>query len=187
MLLEDRPLPAFGRRLKRLRQSLGVKQTALAELMQVDQATVSRWERGAMRPGHAIQQTVFEKLSTFRSDDAAIRRLVESSSASVHLIEETSHICLAYSRRRALEWRSSSRSLLGTSLWKFATDEIQHAEYELDGEGWWEAHCPAPKLFRTSAAAHDELTISAGTILWERLYLADGTPVRLVTSDGLTA
>ncbi|MEM1401509.1 MAG: helix-turn-helix transcriptional regulator, partial [Pseudomonadota bacterium] len=37
-------LPAFGKRLKRLRLAAGVKQEALASLLEVNQATISRWE-----------------------------------------------------------------------------------------------------------------------------------------------
>ena len=176
-----RPLPAFGRRLKRLRRSLGMKQTALAELMKVDQTTVSRWESAAILPDRETQQAAFEKLSACRKDDGALKRLVESSSDPVHLVEETSHICLAYSRSRAIEWRSGTGDLLGQSLWKFATEEIQQAEHELIDAGWWDIHVPEPKLFRTSGASYAEMTILPGAILWERLYLADGTPVRLAS------
>jgi hypothetical protein len=39
---------------------------------------------------------------------------------------------------------------------------------------------PAPRIFQTSER-RDAIRISAGGIMWERLYLSDGTPVRLVT------
>lgn len=160
---------------------MGVKQAALAEMMAVDQATVSRWENGAQLPGRPVQEAVLNTLGAQRTDDRALRRLVETSTDAVHLVEEASHICLAYSKNRAMEWKQWPGSLIGTSLWRFATDEIRQAEYELTDEGWWDAHLPEPKRFRTSAAYHDEITIRAGAILWERLYLADGTPVRLVS------
>lgn len=179
----DCPLPAFGHRLRRLRRALGMKQSALADAAKVDQATVSRWERGAHVPDRSVQDSVLETLSARRADDSALRRLVETSTDAVHLVEEASHICLAYSKSRAMEWRRRPDSLLGTSLWRFATDEIRQAEFELTDEGWWDAYLPPPKIFRTSAAIHDEITIQAGAILWERLYLADGTPVRLVSGD----
>lgn len=181
MQTENCSLPAFGRRLKRLRRSMGMKQATLAELAAVDQATVSRWESAAILPDRPTQDSVLQKLAACRSDDAALRRLVETSADPVHLIEEASHVCLAYSRRRAAEWRSDFGSLRGVSLWRFATDEIRQAEQELTDEGWWEAHLPEVKSFQTSAIVHDEMWIRAGTIVWERLYLADGTPVRLVS------
>lgn len=39
-----------GHLIKRLRAGLGLTQTQLAEIVQVDQGTVSRWERGVERP-----------------------------------------------------------------------------------------------------------------------------------------
>ncbi len=179
--LETLGYPGFGKRLKRLRRSTGYKQSHLAELLQVDQATISRWERGGQTPPPDTQQAVFAALGPAHSDDSALRRLVLTSSDCLHLVEETSHKCLAYSASRARDWKTSQNALLGVSLWQFATEEIQSAEAELDAEGWWDMHTPAPKAFLTSEAVHERIRISAGTIIWQRLYLSDGTPVRLVS------
>jgi hypothetical protein len=100
----------------------------------------------------------------------------------VHLVEEISHICLAYSQTRAKDWQTSQKAMIGVSLWQFATDEIRAAEAGLADTDWWSAQIPTPKLFHTSEAKHDAITISAGGILWERIYLADGTPARLVSA-----
>ena len=177
------PLPLFGHRLKRLRRAMGLKQLALAHRLGVDQASISRWEAGRQTPSPGVQQMALGVLATYRTDDAALKRLVENSIDSVHLVDETTHICLAYSRKRARDWRNSQHALLGMSLWRFATDEIRRAEAELAESDWWSSQMPKPKCFVTSEKIHDELAISAGSILWERLYLSDGTPVRLVTSD----
>ncbi|MDA7963843.1 helix-turn-helix transcriptional regulator [Ruegeria sp.] len=176
--------PAFGRRLKRLRRSVGLKQAALADLLRVDQTTISRWENGVQVPSGDLQQAVFQALGSARFGDSALKRLVMNSADCVHLVEEASHVCLAYSARRAQDWDTSQRALLGVSLWQFATDEIRQAEAELLDEGWWDLQSPTPKAFLTSGAVHDEIRISAGQIMWERLYLSDGTPVRLVSGSG---
>ncbi len=179
--LETRGYPGFGKRLKRLRRSVGYKQAYLAELLEVDQATISRWERGGQTPPPDTQQAVFSALGPKRSDDSALRRLAMNSSDCLHLVEEASHKCLAYSASRARDWKTSQNALLGVSLWQFATEEIQKAEAELEAEGWWDMHTPVPKAFQTSEAIHDRIRISAGEIFWERLYLSDGSPVRLVS------
>ncbi|MBV6656306.1 MAG: helix-turn-helix transcriptional regulator [Devosiaceae bacterium] len=175
------PFPTFGKRLKRLRVASGFKQDALAAALGVNQATVSRWEQGAQVPDGAVQHRAFACLGARRGDDAALKRLVETTSDCVHLVDEASHVCLAYSKARAADWRSTDRELLGTSLWRFATDEIRAAEAQLEAEGWWDEPMPAPKYLKTSQADFAELTINEGWMLWERLYLADGTPARLVT------
>lgn len=99
--------PSFGKRLKRQRAALGLKQEALAVALGVSQTTVS--------------------------------------------------------------------------LWQFATEEIQQAEADLDGKGWWDDIAPAPQRLITSGAIYPELRISPGGMIWERMYLADGRPVRLTT------
>jgi len=175
------PLPVFGRRLKRLRRAMGMKQFALADILGVDQASISRWESGFQIPSPETQRHALDVLASSRTDDAALRRLVENSTDCVHLVDDATHVCLAYSRRRAKDWQNSQDALLGVSLWQFATDEIQQAEAELAETDWWSSQTPSPKCFITSEKVFDEIVISAGRICWERLYLSDGTPVRLVT------
>lgn len=176
-------LPSFGQRIRQQRRAHGLKQLVIAQGMGVDQATVSRWESGQNVPEPATQQAVFNLLSHSRTDDTTLRKLVEHSNDCVHLVDDLSHICLAYSPKRAENWQTSQRALVGVPLWQYATDEIRKAEAELADSDWWSVRTPTPKQFCTSKAKHDALNISAGGILWERLYLADGTPVRLVTSS----
>ncbi len=175
------PLPVFGARLRRVRTAVRLKQQGLADLLGVDQATVSRWESGCQTPEVDVQAKVFQALMPYRSDDAALRRLVETSPECVHLVDEATHVCLAYSASRARDWKVGQRDMLGISLWQFATEEIQKAEEELDSSDWWSALLPEPKLFVTSQADDSHIRINAGQILWERVYLADGTPARLVS------
>lgn len=175
------PLPDFGPRLKRLRRAHGIKQAALADMAGVDQTTVSRWEAGRILPSARMQRDVLRMVGGATGADAALRRLVEHSADCLHLVDDASHRCLAYSRGRAEEWQVSQSQMLGEPLWRFATDEIRQAEADLDPAGWWETHLPAPRHFVTSAARHAEIRIREGLIVWERMYLADGTPVRLVS------
>lgn len=175
------PFPSFGKRLRRQRRALGLKQLVIAHGVGVNQTTVSRWEAGQQTPEPEVQHAAFSILAKARTDDTALRRLVENSNDCVHLVEEASHICLAYSAKRARDWHTSQRAMLGVSLWQFATDEIRESEGQLANSDWWSAQSPKPYYFETSEARYDAIRISAGGILWERLYLSDGTPVRLVT------
>ena len=165
-----------------MRRALGVKQSSLSHALGVDQSSVSRWEAGGQMPERRIQRRAFELLSDRRTDDFALRRLVETSTLSLHLVEDATHECLAYSGRRAAEWGIDERSLNGCHLWRFATEEIQSAESELEHGDWWTSQLPEPRCFRTSEKRYDELSVLAGYIRWERMYLNDGTPVRLCTS-----
>ncbi|WP_166418362.1 helix-turn-helix domain-containing protein [Cochlodiniinecator piscidefendens] len=174
--------PFFGQRLRRVRRAMGVKQFALAQSLGVDQTTISRWESSRQTPDADLQKKALDTVSSFGTDDRALRRLIEHSTTGVHLVDEASHKCLAYSPTRATSWGASPNEWIGTSLWQFATDEIRQAEEELDAMDWWSLAAPEPKVLYTSAASHDRLRIDAGKLMWERLYLADGTPVRLTSS-----
>ena len=174
-------LPHFGTRLRTRRRAVGLKQAALSEELGVDQATISRWERGQQRPDKDIEARVLKLLGNPRCDNG-IKRLVENSHTSAHLIDDCTHVCLAYSKPRAAEWCASSEQLIGTPLWEFATDEIHHAENRLQDAGWWETYSPLPQKFHISKTERDYVGIEAGLMVWERLYLMDGTPVRLCSS-----
>jgi transcriptional regulator with XRE-family HTH domain len=180
--LSGRPLPSFGLRLRRLRRMLGYKQSYIAELASVCQTTVSRWEAGTIEPSPVVADALLKALTSSRATDPPLRRLIESSNVNAHLIAEVDHRLLAASPSREKEWRRSAAELSGRSLWPFATDEIVAAEAQLEDLGWWEEQAPSAVTVHTSERNRDDLVIVAGTMVWERIYLADGTPARLCST-----
>jgi transcriptional regulator with XRE-family HTH domain len=176
-------LPHLGARLRRLRRLRGLKQAAVAEIAQVTQTTVSRWESGELEPNDETADLLLQFLrgSVHPHADGALRRLVEASLLSTHLIIDHDHHLLAASKQRQREWGKSVSDLSGVSLWRFATEQIEDAERRLDNLGWWTEIMPSPVQVNTEQADHG-LAIAAGCMLWERLYLSDGTPARLCTS-----
>ena len=176
-------IPAFGARLRNLRRARSLKQSALAEMIGVEQSTVSRWESGTLTPSSEMQEQVFQSLFDCKVDEFALKLLVESSTLATHLIDEASHVCLAFSKPRGLEWRKDPQTLLGKTLWPYASEEIQLAEEELGKIGWWDTYQPEPFKIRTAPSDNPEMRIWAGYLTYERMYLANGTPVRLCTTQ----
>jgi len=176
-------LPHLGQRLRRLRRIRGLKQSVVAELAGVAQPTVSRWERGEIDPGPELARKLMALLTgnACQPDDSPLRRLVETSPLAVHLVVDADHRLLAASPSRQHEWGRSSAGLLGQSLWRFATEGIQAAEQSLDGLGWWHDRIPGAIEVYTGPG-NAGLSIKPGLMLWERLYLGDGTPVRLCST-----
>ena len=174
-------LPGFGVRLRRLRRACGFKQAHVARLAGVDQASVSRWESGAASPSPARAAAVLAMLQPARAEDAALRRLVESSSLVVHLVTDVDHVLLAASPRREAEWGVSATSLRGRSLWDAASPAIRVAESTLESRGWWEHAQPPPVEIELDAHDNGFLPIVAGRMVWERVWLGDGRPARLCT------
>ena len=172
-----------GRALRRWRRLRGVKQSHAAELFGVTQETLSRWERGYHRLPDAAARKLTKLLAAplDSSADAGLRRLVESSALPVHLICDLTHRLLAASPQRFAEWTADASDLRGTSLWRFATDEIQQAESRLGDLGWYDERTTELRFWTSDN--HDPMVrIVPGILVWERLTLSDGTLARLVTT-----
>lgn len=135
MLTNDR-----GRQVRRARLLRHMKQSHLAELMGVDQATVSRWERGTLALSDGRWTAVLQLLTgpSDSSHDAALKRLVQSSAHKIHLVCDRTHCLLAASPARQREWRIDLAELLGKSLRVYASPEIVAADSALNGLGWHE-------------------------------------------------
>lgn len=177
------PLPALGARLRRLRQLQRVKQDGVARLCGVSQGTVSRWESGVLQPPPAQVRRIFDALRGRPVQDAALKRLVETSPLHLHLVTDLDHELLAASGPRQRWWGTDTMpALLHTSLWRYATREIVEVEMRLEDLGWWEQPDPAPVRVPLSGREHAGLPIQAGVMVWERVWLASGLPARLCTT-----
>lgn len=170
--------------LRLIRRLRGIKQAHAAELLGVTQPTVSRIERGELKPVGALRDRlldlVFARLHPAR--DAALCRLVEGSAFPVHLVCDLTHRLLAASVLREREWRRSATELRGQPLWRYASEAIRAAETRLPDVGWGERDGTHALTFVTGANGIEELPIVPGLQIWERILLSDGSPARLVTS-----
>lgn len=173
----------IGPALKRLRVLRSMKQSHVAELAGVTQATVSRWERGTHAPDPEQAERLVALLAV-RLDGAAeraLRRLVESSALPTHLVCDVTHRLLAASPARGGEWLHPPEHFLGRPIWRYASDFIRQAEARLPDVGWYEPDA-RPVVLWTGANDSPEMRILPRTMMWERLILADGRAARLCTN-----
>lgn len=170
----------LGGAIRRWRILNTLSQEALAAHFGVSQVTVSRWEKG-WAPAPALEpkiRALIEARPTTASDHA-LARLVETSCEPYFLICDVSHNLLAASPKRALEWHQPVSDLIGTCFWRFATEEIDRVERELEPSGWFdEPH--SERQFFTSSADYDEISITEGRRKVVRIPLSDGRFARLV-------
>jgi transcriptional regulator with XRE-family HTH domain len=170
----------LGRSLRQWRALRRVKQAHAAELLQVSQAMVSRWEAGSQIPD-LDEQDRLRALMSARLDsaaDQALARLVRQSPGSLHLVCDLTHRLLAASPGRNRDWGCPPEDLIGVSLWRFATPEIVAAEAALSDGGWFEPDPPAIEI-ATGANGSPIVPIRAGWMRWTRFQLSDGAFVRL--------
>lgn len=175
---------ALGHALRRWRALNRVKQSALADELGVSQSTISRWESFQLDPEPRERRRLVALLTARPSaaSDHALLELVRSAPVACHLICDLTHRLLAASPKRQAGWRVGADDLVGTSLWRFASDGIAAGEAELAAGGWYEpsAH---DVIVRTERVRFAELTIQAGAMRYTRMPLADGGFARLVRSD----
>lgn len=176
-----KPVP-LGVALRRWRLLHRVKQAHAAELFNVTQSTISRWETGVQNMEPAERARV-EQLLSARLDSAAdhaLARLVGESPRPVHLICDLTHRLLACSPSRAAQFSVPISDLLGQSLWSYSTAEIARKESELGDLGWRETLAPPALEFSSGANDSRVVPIRQSLCRWTRITLADGTAARLV-------
>ncbi len=172
-----------GPTLRQMRLTQNMKQAYLAELIGVDQATISRWERGTSLIPEHMKAAISDLIDGVASidDNEPLRRLIRSSSLKVHLICDRTHRLIDASPSRFEEWESSFEELAGVSMLPFATPEILNAERLLDQFGWTKRF-DCRHVFTTSGNDHPTVTIPPSCVVWERVRLANGLAGRLVTT-----
>jgi len=176
---------ALGQTLRTWRMLRRIKQLHAAQLLGVSQATLSRWENGQTPPAPAEAERL-RTLMAARLDSAADRvlaRLVCQSAMPVHLICDLTHRLLAASPAREAQFKVPASQLMGTSLWRYASDDIVVAESRLAELGWFGTSPPAVE-FHTRARDSDDLVIFACDMRWVRFQLSNGSFVRLVETIG---
>lgn len=181
-MISDLPV---GRALRRFRRLNGIKQGHAAELLGVSQGSVSRWESGAHEPEARHRDRVVEMIAALANNDAdaALRRLVSSSTLAVHLVCDATHRLLAASPSRTASWGTRADDFLGQTLWPFASPEIVAAEASLRDRGWFERPCQRVR-FRTGANGSDVVAVQPSLMQWETMPLSDGRTGRLTTTIG---
>jgi transcriptional regulator with XRE-family HTH domain len=174
----------LGQRLRRFRRLRGLKQEHVAQILGVSQGLISRWEAGKHVPSPEISHQIrrFISVAPDSVSDRALRRLVEAANVPVHLICDATHRLLAASPLREDEWRASAHAFIGSSLWRFATDDIVLAEDRLADHGWFDRPDPDRISIPTKGNGSNEMRILPSTLEWERVGLADGRVGRLVTT-----
>lgn len=179
-MINDLPI---GRALLRFRRLNGIKQGHAAELLSVSQGSVSRWEGGTHAPDQVNRDRIAELIAAHANNDAdaALTRLVTSSTLAVHLVCDATHTLLAASASRSASFAGGAEAFLGKSLWRFASPAILAAEAGLSDAGWFDR--PLQMLsFLTDDNGSDDVPVRTSLVRWETIPLADGRVGRLTTT-----
>ncbi len=171
--------------LRRIRQVRGIKQGHVAQLMGVSQATMSKWETGILRPSPE-QCVKFQQIFAARLcpiHDGWVKRFVENSAGSAHLICHFTHNLLAASKTRYREWGQIPSSMYERPLLDDAPDDIQVAEDTLL-KNIETTGLMRPFAINTNGRKGGRYSVHPSLVLWETFQLSDGSWVRLVSNMG---
>jgi len=184
-MVHDLPV---GRALLRFRRLNSIKQGHLAELLSVSQGTVSRWEGGTHVPDNHNRDRIAALIAAHANNDgdAALKRLITTSTLPVHLVCDATHNLLAASVSRAAAFVGGAAAYVGTSLWRYASPEIFEAEARLAEGGWFERPYQALS-FATGDNGSENVPVRPSIVRWETIPLADGRVGRLTTTVGSPA
>ena len=179
-MVHDLPI---GRALLRFRRLNGIKQGHVAELLCVSQGSVSRWEGGTHTPDddHRGKIAALIAAHTDNDGDAALKRLITTSTLAVHLVCDATHVLLAASPSRAAGFAGGAAPYIGTSLWRYASPEICEAEAKLAHIGWFDRPFQAFS-FRTGDNGSEDIPVRPSVVQWETVPLADGRVGRVTTT-----
>ncbi|MDQ0466753.1 DNA-binding XRE family transcriptional regulator [Caulobacter ginsengisoli] len=153
----------LGVSLRRWRVLNRIKQADAAERLGVSQTTISRWETGARAPEGREARRLITLLAARpgSASDRALADLVRCASTPAHLICDFTHRLIAASPARARSWTVGIDELIGTSLWRFASQGIAAGEAGLESRGWY-GPLASDIVVATEKAVFPELTIPPG-------------------------
>src|SRR5262245_13918242 len=124
--------------LKTYRRRHGLTQASLAELLNVDPTTVSRWERGRDQPALGIRRRLQSLVVPRASDvERALRLLIDTSDGIAVLFDARYRLLHSSPKHRAL-LRLDASELYGKSFHQFHSETQAALVDEVGGpRGWW--------------------------------------------------
>lgn len=140
--------------IRRLRQSNGWKQAVLAELLGVDQATVSRWERGLQTPEVTMRRKLVELMRSRVPEMDRLPLVSIQTSPNPAIAFDRSLRVLALSAPAADLLAIEGETLAGAAL----SSDFQRALERADHHGLWRGDVAAMRFaVRLGDARHAEM------------------------------
>jgi transcriptional regulator with XRE-family HTH domain len=196
--------------IARFRRAHGLKQTAAAELLNVDQATISRWEKGRSLPDLKTQRRLRDIISQTTHEEALLKHWVSVAMGEV-VLSTSERTILVSSQRYAAAHGLSQQEIIGRSSRPMYTEEGERYWQAVYATGFYRGEiasvtvvCRANALcghdkYRCTKVVWAPVRLSHGQILLrgERASLTDeqfenarvqnGGPFRIVTMDELVS
>lgn len=168
---------SWGPQIRRFRRLRSIKQNALAEQLGVDQATVSRWERGRQVPDLGMQRRLRALMRSAEPRDEVLLKHWIDSAVGYTLLNDAQRTILAASPSFCRLHGVDADEVIGRSAVPIYTEELERIWWQAIEAGFFEGEIASvTAVSRINALSGLERGV-AGISVW--------TPVRLRTGDVL--
>ncbi len=172
--------------MRRFRRLRALKQVALAELIGVDQATVSRWESGRQSPDLAMQQRLRDLMRRIEPGEEVLLKHWINASIGYTVLCDEDRIIRAASASYCSIHGLSPAEVLGRSTIPTFTAELEQALWLAVDRGFFEGQvASATVVARTNALSGQPRKIP-GISVWTPVRLTDGRVLRRVDRIALS-
>ncbi len=176
----------WGAQLRRFRRLRALKQSALAELVGVDQATVSRWESGRQSPDLGTQRRLRDLMRAVEPrEEILLRHWIDASVGYTVLCDEDRIVRAASPSYCAIHGVSPTE-VLGRSAVPAFTAELEHALWVTVDRGFFEGDVASVTVVARVNALSGRQHGMAGISVWTPVPLSDGRIFRRVDRIGLS-
>ena len=160
--------------MRRFRRLRALKQAALAEIVGVDQATVSRWESGRQNPDLGMQQRLRDLMRGIEPREEVLLKHWINASVGYTVLCDGERVIRAASPSYCCIHGVSPADVLGVSTFPVFTAELEQALWLAVDRGFFEGDVASVTVVaRVNALSGRERGV-AGISVWTPVRMSDG-------------
>ena len=160
--------------ITRFRQSRAIKQTALAEMLSVNQATVSRWERGRSLPDPAVQRRLRDLIYRWPADDVIIQHGIRTAIGEM-ILSTRDRIALAVSPGYAAGHGVVPEQLTGHSTQPMYSEDAERCWQTIYNAGFYSGEIASAIVLCRSQTWSGHIKSRCTKVVWLPVRLSDGS------------
>ena len=176
----------WGAQLRRFRRLRALKQTALAELIGVDQATVSRWESGRQSPDLSMQQRLRDLMRRIEPREEVLLSHWINASVGYTVLCDEDRIIRAASPSYCTIHGIAASDVVGMSSIPAYTAELERALWLAVDRGFFEGDVASITVVGRANALSGRPRDIPGISVWTPVPLTDGRVLRRVDRIALS-
>lgn len=161
--------------IRRLRQSNGWKQTTFAEMIGVDQATVSRWERGLQTPEPSMRKRLVELMRRRVPELDRLQMISVEASPNLAIAFDRDFRVLAASEAAAALFGTTPGALVGEPLHDRSAPDLAWARERAEECGLWRGEVAAMRFVAGLSGADG--TPRYARVAWTPVFVTSGDVV----------